>query len=69
MVVDEAAITIRLLVEVPDRWQAKMREVMTEFLEVLLAQHLTLSLLGTPGHGGEFYSVRRLFAMLVKLSV
>ena len=53
LVVDEAAITVRLLVEFANGGQAKMREVMTEFLEVILAQHLRFSLVRTPGHAGN----------------
>jgi hypothetical protein len=67
MVVEKAAIAVCLLVEFPDGWQAEMREVVTEFLEVLLAQHLRLTLVGTPGHAGQFYNVRFYFAMRLQL--
>src|ERR1700686_3233948 len=52
MVVEKAAIAVCLLVEFPDGWQAEMREVVTKLLEVLLAQHLCLTLVETPGHAG-----------------
>jgi hypothetical protein len=52
MVVEKAAVAIRLLVKIMNRRQAQMREVVTEFLEALLAQHLSLSLVGTPSHAG-----------------
>jgi hypothetical protein len=63
--VDEAAILIRLLVEISHGWQAKVSEIVTKFRKVLLAQHLRFSLIGTPRHAGGFYYVRCLFAMLI----
>ena len=62
-VINEAAISICLLVEVPHGWQAKVREIVTEFLEIFLAQHLRFSGVGTPGHAEEFYIFRLVFAM------
>ena len=62
MVVDQSAIAVRLFVEVPNGWQAKMCEVATEFVEVFLAQHLRFSLIGTPSHAEEFYLFLLLFA-------
>jgi hypothetical protein len=50
---DQSAIAVRLLVPVPNGWKAQMVEVVTEFGQVLLAQHLRLSLVGTPGHAGK----------------
>jgi hypothetical protein len=41
MVVDKAAIAVRLLVGVPNGWQAKVCEVATEFPEILLTQQST----------------------------
>jgi len=38
VVVDQAAIPLRLLVDIPNRRQAEMRQVVTEFLEVLAAE-------------------------------
>jgi hypothetical protein len=40
-----------------------MCEIVTQFPEVFLAQHLRLALIGTPSHAGEFYKVRVLFAL------
>jgi hypothetical protein len=40
-----------------------VRQAATQLVQVLLAQHLSLSLIGTPGHAGAFYSVRCLFAI------
>jgi hypothetical protein len=59
MVVEKAAVAIRLLVKIMSRRQAQMREVVTEFLEVLLAQHLSLSLVGTPSHAGAILQCSR----------
>src|ERR1700730_18474382 len=41
-VVDQPAILIRLLVKITNRRHAEVREVVTEFFEVLLAQNLRL---------------------------
>jgi hypothetical protein len=62
LVIDQAAISIRLLVEIPDGWQAQVRQATSEFVEIFLTQDLSLALIGTPGHAGAFYSFRRLFA-------
>jgi hypothetical protein len=40
-----------------------MREVMTRFVEILLAQHLRLSLLGTSINTGKSYIFRFHFAI------
>jgi len=61
-VVDEAAIAVGRLIELPHGRQAEMREVVSKFLEILLAQHLLVPPIWTPSHAGEFYSVRVLFA-------
>jgi hypothetical protein len=37
MVGDEAAIAVRLLVEIPNGWQAQMREIATQFAEIFRA--------------------------------
>jgi hypothetical protein len=60
--VDEAAIAVRLLVEISNGWQAKVCEAVTEFLKVFLAQHLRFSLIGTPSHAGDSTVFRCLFA-------
>ena len=70
MVVKKAAITVRLRVKIPNGWQAQMREVPTEFLEVFFAPHLSLSLSGRramPGSSTTFalcspYGLRGAFA-------
>jgi hypothetical protein len=64
MIVDEAAIAVRNLVELPDGWQAQMCKVVAKFLEILLAQHLLVPLIWAPRHAGEFYNVRRLFVIV-----
>jgi hypothetical protein len=63
MIVDEAAIAVRNLVELPDGRQAEMREVVTEFLEVFLAQHLLVPPIWAPRHAGQFYNLLLLFAI------
>jgi hypothetical protein len=50
MIVDEAAIAVRNLVELPDGWQAQMCKVVAKFLEVLLAQHLLVPPIWAPRH-------------------
>jgi hypothetical protein len=51
--VNESAVPVALLVIVPHGGQAKMSQIMPEFREVLLAQHLRFSLVGTPSHTGR----------------
>ena len=63
MVVDQTAVAVGRLVEIADGWQAEMGEAVTKFFQVLLAQHLSFSLVRTPSHAGEFYTFRVLFAM------
>jgi len=63
LVVDQTAIAVRLLVEIPNCGQAKVCETATEFAEVFLAQHLRFSLIGTPSHAGGFYRFRFVFAI------
>ena len=53
-VINEAALFVRLLVEISYGWQAEMSEIMPEFRKVLLAQHLRFSGVGTPRHAEEF---------------
>jgi hypothetical protein len=48
MAINEATIFVRLLVEISHGWQAEMSEIMPEFREVFLAQHLRISLIRTP---------------------
>jgi hypothetical protein len=50
--IDEAAILIRLLVEVTHGWQAEMSEIVPKFRKVFLAQHLRISPVRTPSHRG-----------------
>lgn len=50
MIVDKAAFAVRNSVELPDGRQAEMREVVTEFLEVFLAQHLLIPPIWAPRH-------------------
>src|ERR1700680_1304424 len=49
-VVDQPAILIRLLVKITNRRHAEVREVVTEFVEVLLAQNLRLLAIRTARH-------------------
>jgi hypothetical protein len=62
MIVDQAAIAVRLLVEVPDGWEAEMRQALAQFGEVFFAEDFRFSLVGTPSHGAQFYNFRYLFA-------
>jgi len=61
-VINEAAILICPVVKLPHGWQAEVREIVTEFLEVFLAQHLRFALVGASGHAGEFCTFRLVFA-------
>jgi hypothetical protein len=62
--IDEAAILICLLVEVPHGWQTEVREIVPKFRKVFLAQHLSFSLIRTPRHRGRNFTLFRLvFAM------
>ena len=63
MIVDEAAIALRNLVEPPDGRQAKMRDAVAKFLEIFLAQHILVPLIWAPRHRGEFYNPLLLFAI------
>jgi hypothetical protein len=63
MIVDEAAIAVRNLVELPNGWQAQMCKVVAKFLEVLLAQHLLVPPIWAPRHRGKAYNIRLLFAI------
>jgi hypothetical protein len=60
--VNESAVPVALLVKVSHGGQAKMGESLSEFLEVLLAQHLRFSAVGASGHTGRILRVRLLFA-------
>ena len=53
MAINEAAVLMCLLVEVPHGWQAKVSETMTKFRKVFLAQHLRFSPIRTPSHAGD----------------
>lgn len=61
-VVNETAILIGPLIEVPNRSHAEVREAVTEFLRLLLAQYLPFLAIRTPGHGQSSYHFRVLFA-------
>src|SRR3982074_671285 len=50
-VVGPPAILIRLLVKITNRRHAEVREVVSEFVEVLLAQNLRLLAIRTARHG------------------
>jgi hypothetical protein len=52
MVVNESAILICVLVEGPNGWQAKVCETVTEFRQVFLTKHFSLSAIGSSGHNG-----------------
>jgi hypothetical protein len=65
MVIDEAAILICAVVKLPYGWQTQMRETVTEFLEVLLAQHLRFALVRASGHAEGFYIFRLVFATVL----
>jgi hypothetical protein len=54
MAVNEAAVSVRLLVEVSHGWQDKVGETVPKFRKVFLAQHLRFSLIRTPRHAGDF---------------
>lgn len=54
MVINEAAVLVRLLVEISHGWQAKVSDTMPKLCEVLLAQRLRFSFIGTPRHAGDF---------------
>ena len=49
--VDQPAIPVGLIIEVPNRAQAEVCKVVPEFLQVLFAQDVHLLAIGTPGHG------------------
>ncbi len=54
-VVNQPAILIRLLVQITNRRHAEVREAVTEFFEVLLAQNLRLLAIRRARHGeGDF---------------
>jgi hypothetical protein len=50
MVIDEAAILIRPVVKLPHGGQTQMRETVTQFREVFLAQHLSFPFVRASGH-------------------
>lgn len=47
--VDQAAIAVRPLIEIPHSLDAQVRQVVPEFLQILLAQYFNLVAIGTPG--------------------
>jgi hypothetical protein len=49
-VVDQPAISVRLIVKVPHGLDTEVREVVTEFMDVLLAQNFSFVAIRTPGH-------------------
>jgi hypothetical protein len=56
-VVGQPAILIRLLVKITNRRHAEVREVVSEFVEVLLAQNLRLLAIRTARHGESDFSI------------
>jgi len=56
-VVDQPAVLIRLLVKITNRRHAEVREVVTEFFEVLLAQNLRLLAIRTARHLESDFSI------------
>ena len=50
-VVNEPAIAVGSLVKVPHGGRSEVREVVTEFLQFLLAQYLRFSAIRAPSHG------------------
>jgi hypothetical protein len=50
-VVDQPAISVRLVVKVPYDLDAEVREVVTEFVEIFLAQDFSFVAIWTPSHG------------------
>jgi hypothetical protein len=52
-VTNEAAILVRLLVEISHGWQTKVSEIIAKFRKVLFAQHLRFSIIGTASHAGD----------------
>src|SRR5438552_17157223 len=56
-VVDQPAVLIRLLVKSTNRRHAEVREVVTEFLVLLIAQHLRLLEIRTARHSESHLSI------------
>jgi hypothetical protein len=56
-VVDQPAVLIRLLVKITNRRHAEVREVVTEFFELLLAQNLRLLAIRTARHWESDFSM------------
>jgi hypothetical protein len=52
-VINQAAITVRPLVEILNRADAKVCKIVPELLEILLAQHVSFLAIGTPCHDRE----------------
>ena len=48
--IDQATIPIGPLVEITDSFDAEVREVVTEFFQVLLAQDFAFATIRTPSH-------------------
>ena len=44
MTVDEAAVAVGRLVEIPNGWQAEVGEAVAEFFQVCLSQHFPFAL-------------------------
>jgi hypothetical protein len=72
MAIDQPAILIRPVVKLPNGGQTQMRETVTNFREVLLAQHLHLAVVGPSGHHARnaimfaFYSPSMFRPVLVR---
>src|ERR1700687_994396 len=60
--VDHSAIPIRRLIKISNRPQAQMCEVVAQFLQVLLAQHVHLLAIRTPGHGENNASIFAIYS-------
>src|SRR5579864_2076898 len=52
--VNQAAIAVGLVVEVPNRAQAKMCQVVSQVPQILFAQDVYLLAIGTPRHGKRY---------------
>jgi hypothetical protein len=49
--VDQPAVSVRLVVKVPYGLDAEVREIVPEIVEVLLAQNFSFVAIWTPSHG------------------
>lgn len=49
--VDQPTISVRLIVKISHALDTEVREAVTEFLDVRLAQNFSFVAIGAPGHG------------------